>query len=180
MSQIKLKKSYKFRAECLTDVQKLYNFVDFQDNINGLRIEKDVMGSPDVEVFFRSDLKIDQIRNIMASIPDSHVMQQSLTLAKDYTGIREEVWGTELKNIEINEKEIPQISIIEPKFGPKYIKAFSELMTHQTKFMDNGEEKLKIITKLEQVKKSSTKDEFDRGLSEVNKMIKEYPWPEEE
>ena len=84
-------KEYKLRAECLADVHKFMEQVHFQGRgafcygykVFGLEL------APDVVLEFKSDHSLDEIKDILKSIPDSHVMLETVALKKDYTGERE-------------------------------------------------------------------------------------------
>lgn len=106
--------SFKFRAECLSDVQALYNLIDFQKAVDKMTIIKDCHGFPDVDVEFASELSMDDILKLMAAIPNSHVMTGSLDTADKYTGkcFREESI-TAKKNPKVNQLAIPESWIVE-------------------------------------------------------------------
>ena len=73
---------YKLRAECLADVQALMQKIKFSEYkvIN--------VFPPDVELEFKTDLPLEEIKTVLKSIPDSHVMLETLALKTDYTGER--------------------------------------------------------------------------------------------
>jgi hypothetical protein len=85
--------TYKLRAECLSDINAFINnlgeisdssLVEFKVTpimVNGLRL-------PDCVLEVTSTLTIDDIRNVLAEIPDSHVMMETVTLKEKYTGDR--------------------------------------------------------------------------------------------
>ena len=77
-------KLYKFRAECETDVDLL------QDSLkeHAVSISKSKQYFPDVEVRLVTALTLDEIRQRMRTIEDSHVMIQSIAHSFDYTGNR--------------------------------------------------------------------------------------------
>lgn len=79
-------KKYKLRAEGINDVlQFLYNQQEM--GIHSAKIKtRSVV--PDVEVTFKSEMELDQIKTFLESIPDGHVMVDTVALEKDYTGIR--------------------------------------------------------------------------------------------
>ena len=83
---------YKFKAECQVDVDKLKKlmneeFIVTKDE-SGFPAEQSSDRSVDVDVEFKSDKSIDEIRNIMKKIQDGHVMYESLNYADKYTGDR--------------------------------------------------------------------------------------------
>jgi acetone carboxylase gamma subunit len=74
---------YKLRAEALVDVVRLLEQVPTTQ----YKIICDFQ--PDVELEFKSKESLEQIKNAMKDIPDSHVMLETVALAKDYTGERQ-------------------------------------------------------------------------------------------
>lgn len=83
---------YKFRAECMIDVAKLLEVLEFSRIIRKIQIKTDSMGLPDVDVHMttadRYDL--DSVREIIstANISDTHVIIESINYADKYTGDR--------------------------------------------------------------------------------------------
>lgn len=82
MPSNKYKYEYKFRAECMTDV---YDYMSRYPKRFEMRT---LSGYPDCEVIFESELTIEEIREEMEDIEDSHVMIESLNYAEEYTGDR--------------------------------------------------------------------------------------------
>ena len=76
---------FKFRAECETDVDKLRKRMGLKCN----RIVKDIGTLPDTDVDLYTTLSLVELRNEMRSVEDGHVMFQTVSLAKDYTGERD-------------------------------------------------------------------------------------------
>lgn len=74
---------YKLRAECLADVHKLMDKLSFSD----YKVSNQLF--PNVELEFKSDESLDQIKDAIKSIPDSHVMLETVAPMKDYTGSRD-------------------------------------------------------------------------------------------
>src|SRR5271154_2388070 len=84
---------YKFRAECLNDVLNLCKLDDLIfKNIN---IETDD-DFPDVEVSITTTKTIEELRDIMSIIEDSHVMIETLNITTLYNGTR---WYNEDYNL---------------------------------------------------------------------------------
>jgi hypothetical protein len=83
--------SYKFRAECQSDVEalkaNLQNFGTF--HLSTTQMQIDGIPIPDVEAELELNSDIDRVLNAMRSIPDSHVMIQTLEIAENYTGERD-------------------------------------------------------------------------------------------
>lgn len=76
--------SYKMRAECQHDIDVLLEkYKDFFDNT-----EVKETGFPDVVMSFTSTLSLNEIRYVLDTIPDGHVMFQSVNYADKYTGER--------------------------------------------------------------------------------------------
>ena len=75
---------YKMRAEtrwdALTLMKKLGNTGYIYSYIQEPR--------PDVEMVFTSNLAIDQLRDIISTIPDNYIMLQSIDHEQQYTGMR--------------------------------------------------------------------------------------------
>jgi len=80
--------TFSFRAECESDLNTLLKNDKFKSNLVEYDYTVDKMGLPDVDVTFKSTLDIRTLREIMETIPDGHVMYQTLNYAKDYTGER--------------------------------------------------------------------------------------------
>lgn len=74
--------TYKLRAECLNDVLQLIKAMP----VNKYTIESEL--TPDVEFTFRTECTMRDIICAMKTIPDSHVMAETVALEKDYTGER--------------------------------------------------------------------------------------------
>lgn len=79
-------RSYKMRAECFADIAR---FIEIE-NIETLTCKR-FEGLPDVEATFSSTESLKDIRKLIGSIPDGHVMLETICLEEDYTGIRERV-----------------------------------------------------------------------------------------
>lgn len=80
---------YKFRAEGVRDVYEFIRaskIVPENFKITPQSIEGGVI--PDVEVSFKSDMSLEDLRNIAEDIEDCHVIVQSLNAKKLYTGER--------------------------------------------------------------------------------------------
>lgn len=73
---------YKLRAECLPDVHRLLEKLKFS------RYHIISVFPPDVELEFKSDHSLDEIKKVLKTIPDSHVMLETVALKKNYTGER--------------------------------------------------------------------------------------------
>lgn len=77
-------KKYKLRAECLDDLIKLD---EKQKNLQFVDIDFKE-GFPDCELTFKSELRIDELKHILMTIEDGHVMVETLQLEENYTGER--------------------------------------------------------------------------------------------
>ncbi len=74
---------YKFRAECLHDV---HEFIKKLPQYSEYRVFRTLF--PDVVCELKSALPLEGLKKILKTIPDSHVMLDTLTLKSDYTGER--------------------------------------------------------------------------------------------
>ena len=77
---------YKFRAEVYVDVCWLC--ARLGERLTTIDIERGFMGEPIVLVTLES-VALDELRDIMRSIEDGHVMWQTVALAEQYTGERD-------------------------------------------------------------------------------------------
>jgi len=75
-------KKIKLRAECLHDVHSLMAKLSHSE----YRVISKML--PDVEVVITSSQSIESIKEILKTIPDSHVMIETIALQKNYTGER--------------------------------------------------------------------------------------------
>jgi len=82
---------YKFQAECQLDVEalkeKLQELGEF--NVSTTHLEIDGIRIPDVEIELEVNSDTENLLKVMRSIPDSHVMIQTLESAESYTGVRD-------------------------------------------------------------------------------------------
>lgn len=78
---------YKLRAECSRDIQRFFEMV------NPKQVGKfKMIGSskfPDVELIFKSKLKLNELISILSKIEDCHVMVETINLKSNYTGERD-------------------------------------------------------------------------------------------
>lgn len=79
--------SYKFRAECISDVIRLMKRIINHDPIEFISIEKMECGT-DVVCTLSCGLSLEGIRLAMERVRDSHVMIETLETAENYTGNR--------------------------------------------------------------------------------------------
>lgn len=82
--------AFKLRAEGQCDADALMNALG--DNYADFMVEQasiDGVPIPDVDIAILSPLSLDEIRDIIRTIPDSHVMLQTVQLEQDYTGERD-------------------------------------------------------------------------------------------
>jgi inosine/xanthosine triphosphate pyrophosphatase family protein len=78
--------AFKFRAECEHDVKELQQLVSF--DIESISVVP-ISVFPDVEVTLTMDsIYLEQLRDYMRLIDDSHVMIQTLATEPEYTGKR--------------------------------------------------------------------------------------------
>ena len=86
--------SYKCRAECSADIDKVkkemenHSVTFLTTKFEHATIPGLPFPLPDCEWVFSSPNTLDDIRVIVRTIPDSHVILQTLNLEQDYTGIR--------------------------------------------------------------------------------------------
>lgn len=79
---------YKFRAECQTDAMKFFELLPSALNTAKIDSLDGETKFPDVIVLFECNLSLEDIRNLMREVEDSHVMLQTVALADNYTGER--------------------------------------------------------------------------------------------
>ncbi|CAK7994671.1 Hypothetical protein POVR1_LOCUS195 [uncultured virus] len=79
---------YAFRAECLPDVVAFLTQIKTPQGIPRCFTFEIEPPFPDAEVTFESRMSLIEIRELMETIPDSHVMIETLNYQKDYTGER--------------------------------------------------------------------------------------------
>lgn len=82
----KLKKIYKFRAECINDVHEFMKKAKFEFEYD-TKIERKGR-VPDVVVEIATKVSIDSIISILNEIPDSHVIIETIRPKNLYTGDR--------------------------------------------------------------------------------------------
>jgi hypothetical protein len=77
---------FKFRAEVKNDAIKFINSIPDAKNVKYKR----AFGKeyPDIEVTFSTDLTHYTLIQISRGIIDNHVVRQTLSLKKNYTGVR--------------------------------------------------------------------------------------------
>ncbi|MER2996150.1 hypothetical protein [Pontibacter populi] len=79
-------KAFKFRAECENDVRELQLLISF--DIESISVVP-ISVFPDVEVtLIMENIYLEQLRDYMRLINDSHVMIQTLATETEYTGER--------------------------------------------------------------------------------------------
>jgi hypothetical protein len=173
---------YKFRAECMHDVQELYNIVNFRDTVTNFVVTLDPVGLPDVDVSFTSTLSAEEICALMDTIPDTHVAMESLDLAENYTGERFrdfEDYNQEI-NLVVKPERIPESCIIDPrKVWPNqsYIDFWLQSLEHQLKFCDQkATEIIAMKQEIDKVKSIScgSVELFDSHISNLRTMINQY------
>jgi hypothetical protein len=174
---------YKFRAECMHDVQELYNIVNFRDSVTNFIVTLDSVGLPDVDVSFTSTLSAEQICDLMDTIPDTHVAIESLDLAENYTGERFrdfEDYNQEEINLVVKPEKIPDSCIVDPrKVWPNqgYIDFWLQNLEHQLKFCDQeATEVISIKQEIDKVKSITcgSVELFDSHISNLRTMINQY------
>ena len=70
--------NYKFRAECYDDVKHFFKALPDGELVSS-KVFPDTDGLPDVEVAIEvKSLTLNEIRQILHDIPDSHVMLQTV------------------------------------------------------------------------------------------------------
>ncbi|MEX0596473.1 MAG: hypothetical protein WD512_08215 [Candidatus Paceibacterota bacterium] len=174
---------YKFRAECMHDVQELYNIVNFRDSVTNFIVTLDSIGLPDVDVSFTSTLSAEEICLLMDTIPDTHVAIESLDVAENYTGERfrdfEDCNHNEI-NLVVKPEKIPDSCISDPrKVWPNqdYIDFWLGSLEHQLKFCDqNSTEVIGLKQEIDKIKSISCDsiELFDSHISNLRTMINQY------
>lgn len=76
---------FKFRAECLRDVEELLR----QINHSGMEVNIKFFHVPDVEVTLLTDLTLDSIIQEAREIDDCHVIVETIQRVQEYTGERD-------------------------------------------------------------------------------------------
>lgn len=76
---------YKLRAECAHDVEQ---FIKKMEGYTWNHKVLPIVGYPDVEFTFDSAVNRERIQSILRTIPDSHVMIETLKPLDKYTGER--------------------------------------------------------------------------------------------
>ena len=79
-------KEYKLRAEFESDIDKLVKTL----GVNCLKVHKVIPDPriPDADANLLTTLELDQLRDEIRKVDDSHIMLQSVALKDDYTGER--------------------------------------------------------------------------------------------
>ena len=78
------KTAYKFRVECGPDYTRIKRVIG--DRMVENKYECDGFG--DIEVTIESTLSLDQLRQLISSVPDAHVAVQTIMPVAEYTGDR--------------------------------------------------------------------------------------------
>lgn len=84
----------KFRAECQHDVDRFLKIIP-KDSLVSYKVKRmtlfdGVTPVLDKECEFETEnLTLDDLNDMLSHVPDSHIMQQTLALAEDYTGNRD-------------------------------------------------------------------------------------------
>lgn len=79
--------NYKLRAECLHDINALMAIMPFKEfKVIGMHAKGAWI--PDVELEFTTPIGYRCVREAIASIPDCHVMLETLAPLESYTGER--------------------------------------------------------------------------------------------
>lgn len=76
---------FKFRAECLRDVEELVRVI----NHNEMVVEIRFFGVADVEVTLTTNLSLEEIIDTTFEIDDLHVIRESIQPLEMYTGERD-------------------------------------------------------------------------------------------
>ena len=81
-------KTYRFRAECLSDWHSLRSILPTQFVVNA-DVQKLDSRFPDVEIKLKSKgLCLKKLRDYCSQVADGHVMWETVAEEKDYTGER--------------------------------------------------------------------------------------------
>lgn len=77
--------SYKMRAECMED------FCRFLSRVHAISFKVEKLGSFfDIVATFTTNLSLDEIKQKISTIPDGHVMLETITFESEYTGERKQ------------------------------------------------------------------------------------------
>jgi len=92
--------TYKFRAECGHDITT-FAITAYEAGIRLSNVKKqqlDLFGTPIPDMTFTFDTKatLKQIKAVLSTIVDGHVMEQTVALEKNYDGVRRETDEEEL------------------------------------------------------------------------------------
>ena len=79
-------RKYKFRSECISDIMDFLSLTRGYDI--GFTIEFNNQNLPDCECTLETLASLEEIKELFDSMLDSHVMQETLALEEEYTGIR--------------------------------------------------------------------------------------------
>jgi hypothetical protein len=80
-------KQYKLRAECIHDIIILMNVLDRTRIINMFIIPSSY-GLPDCQFEINCEYSIEELKRCIKKVPDGHVMHETVTTLKEYTGVR--------------------------------------------------------------------------------------------
>lgn len=69
---------YSLRAECTADADQLKKLVNVACAVSELSMKADEDGMPDQEIEIRTELTLDELLTMIRTIPDGHVMLQTL------------------------------------------------------------------------------------------------------
>lgn len=103
---------YKFRAECIGDVDRLTNLLMVANVKSHMKINRGSNEFPDCEVVMRTDHVLNEIKAIIEKLPDGHVILETINPIDDYTGKRDHVLRnvTRLESVTVfNDKDLPVI-----------------------------------------------------------------------
>jgi len=103
---------YKFRAECVSDINKLTNLLIIANIKSHMKIITKEIEFPDCEVVMKTDCPLSAIKSVVEKLPDGHVILETIKLIDEHTGERDYALTsvTWLESVTVlNDKDIPNI-----------------------------------------------------------------------
>ncbi len=104
--------TYKFRAECVSDVSKLIDLMVTENIKSSVQVVGNNRDFPDCEVVMQTDCDLNDIRSFIGKLTDGHVILETIKPIDDYTGKRGHILRnvTRLESVTVfNDKDLPVI-----------------------------------------------------------------------